>query len=608
MLHKERCYSIITFSICKALTNKILAIIFSSIRFVIYLTTYILLKNWQKETKILESFFIFQFVFEIIILLTSVFMLIFSKNLNRKWIYRFFRILTIIITVYLFFNFFIDVCIFAGIKYKEFPDLYCLEKDPIFNYTDDKFAESTYSLEKFINKDTQKINISLINDTLFNFTYLIKKDNQLYVPDLKNFQISFNEGIKSNLKPYQKRHRSEFNKEMILQLINIIFDILSFFLWNSIRYKHKKLIQNGVIKKYGRKVIYTGYVEIIFKIILIVKVKIIKEEQALFEVRNNENYIADIDIKNCSIFWTSIMALFSLFGSLIAFIVLIIQRNKENLITKALHFPFTLTYFGDGLYLYLLIFLIVFFGIDLFIVNSARMFTNHHEHMNNPFKQCIGSILLFTIGLVNLFFSICGILGALFFIVGDLDSNGNLYIKTACIDSDISCYGLFQFPSSFPLDNKKYSTIFYYIYIKKISKSDQGKHIAKLIIILFIYFCEFYIILFDEFLHFNFDKIRFGKCLVHDYIIADNFEFYLIDDISAQIDNNEQYYKNSINDSYFITYNNNNVKKPIDANERKKEQIIIKVDNTQAQTSKGISQTNINSTVIRISNNLKTNK
>ena len=156
---KEKFYNVITFSICRAQTNKILAIILSSIRFAIYLTTFILLKVWNKETKTLESFCIFQFVYEIIILSTAILMFIFSKYLNRKWIYRFLRIHIVIITIYLFFNFFIDVCIFAGIKYKEFPDLYSLYEDPIFNYTDDKLWSSSYSLEKYIIKDTQKIDI-----------------------------------------------------------------------------------------------------------------------------------------------------------------------------------------------------------------------------------------------------------------------------------------------------------------------------------------------------------------------------------------------------------------------------------------------------------------
>ena len=78
--------------------------------------------------------------------------------------------------------------------------------------------------------------------------------------------------------------------------------------------------------------------------------------------------------------------------------------------------------------------------------------------------RVLASLYMFIGGIVNLFFSICGVIGVLFFIVGMIDSNGKLYIKTACVDSDISCYGLFQFASSFQYDTqKKYSIIFYYI-------------------------------------------------------------------------------------------------------------------------------------------------
>ena len=131
---KEILYTAISFSICGALTNKILAIILSSIRFTLYLTTFILLKTWHKETKNLESFCIFQFVYEIIILLTAILMLIFSKYLNRKWVYRSLRIHTVIITIYLFLNFFIDICIFDIIIFKYFLDLYIFKEYIIFNY------------------------------------------------------------------------------------------------------------------------------------------------------------------------------------------------------------------------------------------------------------------------------------------------------------------------------------------------------------------------------------------------------------------------------------------------------------------------------------------
>ena len=48
----------------------------------------------------------------------------------------------------------------------------------------------------------------------------------------------------------------------------------------------------------------------------------------------------------------------------------------------------------------------------------------------------------------------------------------------------------------------------------------------------------------------NCDNTRCGKCLVQNHIINDN-ELYLIDDISVNIDNNENVYKNDINDNYF---------------------------------------------------------
>jgi len=600
---KEKFYSVISFSICGALINKILAIIFSSIRFTLYLTTFILLKTWNKETKNLESFCIFQFVYEIIILSTAILMLMFSKYLNRKWIYRFLRIHTIIIAIYLFFNCFIDMCIFAGIKYKEFPDLYSLKEDPIFNYTDTNY----YYLDKYIIKNTQKIDISLINKTIFNFTYLVKDNEQIYVPDPQYFQINFDDEIESGLKPYQKRHRSEFNVAMVLVLINIILDILSFFLWNSIRFNHKKLIQNMAIKKYGKKIVYTGYVKIVNVCIIIwfYYHEKEKEEIALIEVRNNPNYIADADLKKCDLFLSALAELFTYFGSFISFIVIMVQEDKEDFNTKAMNFPFTLTFFGDGLYSYLVIFLIVNFIIGGIIVGNAGMFINHHKHMYNTYIKRYGTIILFTFGVVNLFFSICGIIGSLFLIVGDIDSNGNLYIKTSCKDSDISCYGLFKFASSFPIDNRKYSKIFYYIYLKKISKSAQKKNISKLIIILLIYFCEFYVLLFGNMLDFNFDKERYGLCQVHDYIIKDNSDICLLDDICAKIEDNEPYYKNSLNDSYFNTISINNNIKTNDKNEHKDEQIVE--NNYKSQTSRRINQTNINSTVITIPSNLKIN-
>jgi len=51
--------------------------------------------------------------------------------------------------------------------------------------------------------------------------------------------------------------------------------------------------------------------------------------------------------------------------------------------------------------------------------------------------------------------------------------------------------------------------------------------------------------------NFNCDMVRYEKCEIHDYIINDDSKLYLIDDISVNIDNNENYYKNEISDSYF---------------------------------------------------------
>ena len=81
---------------------------------------------------------------------------------------------------------------------------------------------------------------------------------------------------------------------MIIRLINIILDILSFFLWNSIRFKHKKLIQNSVFKKYGRKIIYAGYVRQFF--IITISHDKLKEEEAIREVRNFADFIVETDM------------------------------------------------------------------------------------------------------------------------------------------------------------------------------------------------------------------------------------------------------------------------------------------------------------------------
>jgi hypothetical protein len=464
-------------------------------------------------------------------------------------------------------------------------------------------------LEKFIIKNTQKIDISLINETIFNITYLVKDNGQIYVPDPQFFRINFTDEMETGLKPYQKRHRSEFNRAMVLVLINIILDILSFFLWNSIRFKHKKLIQNRVIKKFGRKIVYTGYVRIVTVFIVVVvyiRHERSKEENALMEVRSNENYIADADIEKCDLFLEVLLELFALLGSLITFIVLMVQEDKEDFTTKSMNFPFALTFFGDGLYSYLVIFLIIIFIIGGLGVRNADIFINHHKHMHNTYIKRYGTSILFTFGIVNLFFSICGVIGSLFLIVGDIDSNGNLYIKTACKDSDISCYGLFKFAPSFPLDNRKYSKIFYYIYLKKISTSDQAKNMTKVVFIFLIYFCQFYIILFEKIFYFNCEKEKYGKCII-DNFVEKNSELYLIDDIKIFKDYNNQYYKNNFNDSYFNIINNNKNNKTNDINKKKEVQIIVNNSTSKQQTIGTINQTNINSNTLRITSNLEKN-
>ena len=145
-------------------------------------------------------------------------------------------------------------------------------------------------------------------------------------------------------------------------------------------------------------------------------------------------------------------------------------------------------------------------------------------------------------------------------IAGDIESNGALYIKTACIDSDVSCYGLFKFAPSFKINkSKKYTKIIYYISIKKITNKDYSKNMTGLISILLIYFCQFYIILFDKMLAFNFDNVRYGKCIFQDYIIKENWELQSIEDIEVNIDISEKYYKNYYNDSYFDDPKNNKI-------------------------------------------------
>ena len=86
-----------------------------------------------------------------------------------------------------------------------------------------------------------------------------------------------------------------------------------------------------------------------------------REENALIEVRYNNNYIADVDIQTYDLLWNAFMQLFALLGSFITFIVIMVQEDNEDFTTKAMNFPFTLTFLGDGLYTYLVIFLIIIF-------------------------------------------------------------------------------------------------------------------------------------------------------------------------------------------------------------------------------------------------------
>ena len=560
MSFKESFYSIITFSICNSLTNKILAIIFSLIKLLLRIQILYYLKNSSKIINKLEIIYKVQCSLEIFISFTSLFMLIFSKYMNRIHIYKLFKFLCNIIIFYLFFAWFIDICNYASIKFIEFPDFYQLNEDPIFNYTDEKLINSKYSLEKYFIKNTKQINTSKINNDIFNYTYLEKYKGQIYIKDSTYFKINFTEEIKNETQPYQKRHRFEFNLAMILQLINIFMDILSYFLWKSIKYKHKNLIQSGINKKYGRKIVYAGYGNQIF--IFTINHDEYKEKEAKREIRANNDFILLEDINSCSPFWECIMELIAFYGAIIDFIISIILRNKADFFDNALQFPFVLTYLGDNLYYYILIFLIINCAIDFIFMSRIDMCTNHHENIDNFDKQCCGGIILFSVGIVYLFFSICGIIGALFLIVGVIDSDDNLYIKTACLNSDISCYNLFQFASSFPLDNKKYSKIFYYIKIKSISKSEQTGDLIRLFAMLLIYFCQFYASLFCKIFMFNFKRDKFGLCEVNNYIAIENEsddsddsdesdEEVMIDDINIETDDSNTIYKNNINDDYF---------------------------------------------------------
>lgn len=148
---------------------------------------------------------------------------------------------------------------------------------------------------------------------------------------------------------------------MKIQLANIILSILSFFLWKSIRYKHKKLIENGVIKKYGKKVMYAGFVT---GIIFINSHNEYEEKKAIEEIRKMVDVIAETDVEDsCYSLIVALMEYALTYGSLIIYTALTIQKYLIKFKTKGLEFPFSLTFFGKKLYSYLLAFLIVSFGI-----------------------------------------------------------------------------------------------------------------------------------------------------------------------------------------------------------------------------------------------------
>ena len=550
---KEYLHSAVTFSICNSLANKILALIFSLIQFGLYFMAFLLIRNSDKKIDKLETFYLIQISFQILLFLTSMFMLLLSKCLNRMFLYRIFRFITILIPMYLFFNLFFDICNFVSLKYLNFPNLYRVNEDPLFDYKDENLEK--YSLEKYFTKNTNIIDISKINQDIFSYTYLEKYNDQIYVPDSQHFKINFTIDINNELKPYQKMHLFEFNFEMKIHLINIIFDISSYFLWKAIKYKHRKLIQKSIIKKYGRKIVYTGYGRQFLMFTISHDEEM--EKEARKEIKNNDNYMTVASVDSCSFSLSALMELIAFYGSLLVFIVLIISRSIRNFTDNALYFPFVLTFLGDELYYTLIIFLIINFGIDILFIRCSDIFTNHHANIDNFGKQICGGIIIFTFGIIYLLISIFGIIGTLYMIVGSFDSNGDLYIKTACINSDISCYNLFQFASSFPLDNKKYSKIFYYIKIKSISKSEQTGDLIRLFAMLLIYFCQFYASLFGKIFMFNCSRDKFGLCAVNNYIKFNESTELWIDYLNVEIDDTEKFYLNKINDDYFKIPSNN---------------------------------------------------
>ena len=119
---------------------------------------------------------------------------------------------------------------------------------------------------------------------------------------------------------------------MKIQLANIILSILSFFLWKSIRYKHKKLIENGVIKKYGKKVMYAGFVT---GIIFINSHNEYEEKKAIEEIRKMVDVIAETDVEDsCYSLIVALMEYALTYGSLIIYTALTIQKYLIKFKTK----------------------------------------------------------------------------------------------------------------------------------------------------------------------------------------------------------------------------------------------------------------------------------
>ena len=131
---------------------------------------------------------------------------------------------------------------------------------------------------------------------------------------------------------------------------------------------------------------------------------------------------------------------------------------------------------------------------------------------------------------------------------------------------------------------------------------------TKVVFIFLIYFCQFYITLFEQIFHFNCEKEKYGKCII-DNFVEKNSELYLIDEFKIKKDYNNQYYKNNFNDSYFNTENNNK------ANDIKEVNIVETVENLNNNNNnnnnknlkrkESIKNPPITTRIVNISTNLK---